>query len=346
MVIISIVVFIHEFGHYLFARIFGVHVTDFAIGFGREICGFNDKNNMRWSFRMIPMGGYIKMYGDEQAASTPNREKMESMSDAEKKISFQYQTLWKKSMIAFAGPLFNILSAIITLVLLYSFYGEYGYYNSVGNVIANSKASENGIEVGDKIMKINDTEIETYFHIIETLGNPEITKFEITYLREGVTNSFMVNFEEGEERKIGIAFQSEFNGKTINFIDAIFKACIFVYDTIILTLESIYKIIIGTLSPENLSGPIGIAQYSLHSAQLGLGAVIWLMVVISINLGVINLLPIPILDGGHILYNILSAIFGERFAVKYQDWGYKVGFALLIFVFIFTIYNDIRKLFS
>lgn len=353
LVILSIIVFIHEFGHYLIARLCGVKVEVFSIGFGREVFGFNDRAGTRWKFSLLPLGGYVKMFGDMGAASTPDDDALQKMTKAEKAVSFHYKPLWKKALIVAGGPLFNFLTTIAVFAWFAFSNGIVSTDPIIGEVIADSAAQEAGLLAGDKILKVGDKEIDVFHDIPITIMTNLGTEITLEIEREGTVQTVkltpkIITSEDNygnkvEQPLIGIRSQ-KLSFKEVGFGQAMHHAVVRTWEICIATLEVLGQLLTGQRGPEQLKGPVGIAQMSGQAADAGVNNVLWFIALLSANLGLVNLLPIPMLDGGHLMYYAVEAVQGKPLADKVQQFGYKVGMILLAALMAFTIINDIVQM--
>lgn len=354
VIILSIIVFIHEFGHYSVAKISGVKIDAFSIGFGPEICGWNDKSGTRWKICCVPMGGYVKMYGDVNPASMPDEEKMEEMTPEQKKEAFHYKPLSVKAAIVFAGPLANFILAIVLLTFFFSYFGKPITTTELSVVVPESAAFEAKLEVGDIITKVDDSPVKDFSDIQRFIGLNTGTPVEIEFTRNGevkqttatpkITARKDIFGNEIKAALLGIqanVVSYEKLGAGLSLIEAVKET----YNLSASTLTAIGQMITGQRSAREISGPIGIAKYSGQSAEKGLPTILWFMVIISINLGLVNLFPIPILDGGHLLFYAIEAVRGGKpLAERFQQYGFKFGLALISTLALFSIFNDIRNL--
>jgi len=353
VVILSIIVFIHEFGHYYIAKLAGVKIDAFAIGFGPEIFGWNDKSGTRWKICCLPMGGYVKMYGDVNPASMPDAEKMQEMKPEEKNVAFHYKPLPAKAAIVFAGPLANFLLAFAILTFFFSYYGKPLTTTEISAVSEGGAAFEAGLVSGDVIASIDGTKVKEFSDIQRIVALNTGTPVEIEFLHNGepkkvnLTPKISVRTDLfGNEVKgalLGIR-ANVISYEKLNAGSAAVEAVKETYNLSAGTLTAIWQMVTGKRSAREISGPIGIAKYSGQSADKGLPTVLWFMVVISINLGLVNLFPIPALDGGHLLYYTIEALRGEPMAEKFQQWGFRFGIAIIGTLAVFAIFNDIRNL--
>lgn len=351
--ILSVIVFLHEFGHYIIARFCGVRIETFSIGFGRELFGFNDSHGTRWKFSLLPLGGYVKMYGDMGAASTPDDSALARMSEEERTVSFHFKPLWKKSLIVAGGPLFNFLTTIIIFTWFAFSNGITSTEPVVGEVIENSAAQEAGILAGDRVVSVNGQPVKVFHdipaQIITNLGTEIILQIE----REGKTFTLPITprivkttdtfGNEVEQPLIGIRSQ-QLTFKDVGLGQALIYSVQRTWEITTTTLQVLGQLITGQRGTDQLKGPIGIAQMSGQATDSGSTYVLWFIALLSANLGLVNLLPVPMLDGGHLLYYLIEAVQGKPMAQKFQQFGYRVGMALLLCLMAFSIINDIVNL--
>ncbi len=350
IVILSIIVFLHEFGHYWVAKKFGVKIETFSIGFGKEIFGWNDKSGTRWKISMWPLGGYVKMFGDDSAASTPDSKKLSEMSDEEKKVSFYFQKIYKRFLIVLGGPAFNFLTAIVILSFFFFFYGRPETKPVVDTVVENSAAAAAGFKKGDEIIELDGQSITRFEQIKGIVSlNPEIP-LEIVYLRDGkkIKTKITPKMQEtkdifGDVTKIGLigigATESTF--KKLGGTEAISASVIETYDISAKTLQAVGQMITGQRSAHDISGVLRIADYSGKSVDQGFKMVFWFMAIISINLGLVNLFPIPMLDGGHLFFYLIEAVRGKPLSEKTQEYLFRFGFLVLMSLMVFATFNDL-----
>ncbi len=351
--IISIIVFIHEFGHFFVARLCKVKVEIFSIGFGKEIFGFFDKKGTRWKFCLIPMGGYVKMFGDKSAASNPDFDKVQNFSEQEKRQSFIFKNVYQKIAIVGAGPLANFILAIFLFTGLYYFNGAHKALPIIDEILQESAAFESGLKISDRITAINGKKIEEFADIQEIIAlNPEKElKFNILRADNKKIISVTPKLIErknlfGETTKIGMLGISSNSVKhyEYNILESFIQANKTTYKSSVSILNAIGLLITGQRNLKELGGPIKIAKYSGKTFELGPTVVVWFMALISINLGVMNLLPLPILDGGHLLFYFFEAVFKKPVPIKIQQIGFQFGLAVILTLMIFTTYNDIAQI--
>ncbi|NBX52531.1 MAG: RIP metalloprotease RseP [Proteobacteria bacterium] len=353
IVIISLIVFIHEFGHFIVARWCGVKIDEFAIGFGKALFSFRDKKNTEWKFCLWPFGGYVKMYGDRNGASIPDIELIKQMSAEERKISFLGKNVYQRIAIVSAGPIANFILAILILTFLFRLNGEVIVEPVVSEIVKDSASFEAGLKKGDRIITIDNKPIKDFQDIRNIVVTGLETSLNFKIQRDDQLLDFAVNpktivqkdmfGDEVKIRSVGI-MADEITQNQLNFGQSFVKANIETYNISISILKTLGQLISGKRSIKELGGPVKIAKYSGKTVEQGLLVVAWFMAMISINLGVMNLLPIPVLDGGHLFYYLIEAIKGKPLSQKIQSFGYSFGFALVISLMIFTTLNDIIQM--
>ncbi len=352
IIVISIVVFVHEFGHYWVARRCGVKIETFSIGFGREIFGWTDKRGTRWKVSWLPLGGYVKMYGDASAASTPDSA-VHSMTEEQKRIAFYHQHVDKRMAVVAAGPAANYLFAIVVLALLFMFQGQPYSPPDVSTVVENGVAAEAGLLPGDHVLSVDGHTVDRFEDIKRIVALNAGTPIPVEVERGGVHAHYTLTPEIvtmtdrfGGEHKIGrIGIMSQkLEYKKWSPPMAVKQAVVETWNLTAGTLQAIGQMIMGTRGTEELGGPLRIAEMSGNVAQEGVVALIWLMAVISVNLGLINLFPVPLLDGGHLAFYLAERIRGKPVHDKIQETGASVGMVLVLSLMIFATWNDLVHL--
>ncbi len=351
-VILSVIVFVHEYGHYIVARWCGVKIDVFSIGFGKEFWGYTDKAGTRWKFSMIPLGGYVKMFGDSSEASTPS-ETLDTLSTEDKAKTFHHKKLWQKSLIVAAGPVANFLLTIVIFTYFLMANGLPSTEPIVGEIMKDTPAEAAGLMKDDRVLSVNGTKVELFSDIpkliITNLGTP----VDLEIQRAGNTMYLTITPKLIEEKDgLGnpykrpvIGFKSkEILYKDIGFTRAVGEAVHQTYHICVMTLKVLGQMVTGDRDPKEIKGPIGIAKLSGQATDKGFMTVLWFMAMLSANLGLVNLLPIPMLDGGHLLYYTAEAIRGKPLAQKVQEFGFRIGMAMLAMLMAFAIFNDIRNL--
>ena len=351
--IISVIVFIHEFGHFILARWCGVKIEEFAIGFGKKIFGFRDKKGTEWKFCILPFGGYVKMYGDKNGASIPDIELIKKMSAHERKISFLGKNVYQRIAIVGAGPVANFILAIFIFTGLFKINGIAQIEPVVSEIVENSASFEAGIKKGDRILKIDNVEIEDFQKMrnLVVTGLEKDLNFKIQ--RNGEELNIIISpkiisqkdmfGDEIKIRSIGLIAENVIK-KELSLIESFAEANKETFDISKSILKTLGQLITGQRSVKELGGPVKIAKYSGKTVEQGLVVVAWFMAMISINLGVMNLLPIPVLDGGHLFYYFFEAIKGKPLSQKVQTYGYNFGLALVLSLMVFTTLNDIFQM--
>jgi len=357
LLVLTPVVFIHELGHFLVARWCGVKVKDFSIGFGREIFGFHDRHGTRWRFAWIPLGGYVKFLDDDNSASVPSREALGRLTPSEREGAFQTKSAAARAAIVAAGPIANFLLAIGIYALMFMFIGEQPMPPRVEALVPNSPAASAGFKPGDLIVSIDGESIESFTDILRTVSasaNRALT-FEIN--REGTLLQLQATPELRESTdRFGNKFKRGIIGiiprsapaqgveyKRYEPVEAIGRAVKKTYAIIAGSLSGIYDIVMRRVPADQMRGPLGIAVISGQVATLGPTALLEFVAFISVAIGFINLFPIPILDGGHLLFYAFEAARRKPLSERTQEIGLRIGLALLLLLLIFVTYNDIQR---
>jgi regulator of sigma E protease len=352
--IISIIAFVHEYGHYKIAKISGVKIEIFSIGFGPEIFGWTNKEQTRWKICLFPFGGYVKMFGDSNAASVPDSSKIVSLTEDDFKYAFHTKPLAVKSAIVAAGPLANFIFAIIILTPLFYIYGKPSSLAQINIVNENSAADKGGLKVGDLITHIDNITINDFEDLRKIVSiNPKINlDFAINRNGNILHLNIIPDLKEHEDMfgnkikvgSIGIASNS-LAYKKMGLASALNESIKETYSMCTLTIKSLGQMITGKRGTEELGGPIRIAKYTGQSIKKGLNVTLWFLAILSINLGLVNLFPIPMLDGGHLFYYMIEALRGKPLPQNIQILGFKLGFAIICFLMLFSTFNDIKNLF-
>jgi len=358
IVLILIVVFIHEYGHYYFAKKYGVGVTDFSIGFGKEIFGWNDKSGTRWKICWIPLGGYVKFFGDRNVYSqADHKEVLEKYNEEEQKKLFILKPLYQRSLIVFGGPLANFLLALVIFFSIYTFIGKDFTPAVINEVQKNSPAMVGGLKQNDIILEIDGNKVESIMDVSKfiTMSTDEIIDFKIRRSYDELILKVKPNLVLGEDnlgnklnkRIVGIklgAYNNEINHVKLGPAQSIYHAANEVYYVSISSLKYISAMIFGKADTSQLGGPIRIAKISGQVAEFGVLAFISMMAYISISLGLVNLFPIPMLDGGHLMFYAFEKVLGRPLSQKTQEGFFRIGLFLLISLMFFTTFNDLKDL--
>ncbi len=355
--VLTIVVFFHELGHFLVARWAGVKVLTFSLGFGPELFGFNDRHGTRWKVSAIPLGGYVKFFGDDSEASTPSSDALHAMTAEERKVSFHHKKVGPRAAIVAAGPFANFLLAIVIFAALFTFYGKPSQTARVDTVQENSAAAAAGFQPGDVVTAIDGVAIDSFTDmqriVSSRAGAPlvfTVKRGEAVVTLTGTPQLREIKDSFGNAHRIGVLGITRATGpgdivtKPVSPATAVWlgvKETWFVIDR---TVSYITGIFVGRENPDQVGGPIRIAQISGQVATIGLAALIHLTAVLSVSIGLLNLFPVPLLDGGHLLFYAVEAIRGKPLSERSQELGFRVGLALVLMLMIFATYNDILHL--
>lgn len=349
IVVITVLVFVHEFGHYWIARRNGVKIEVFSIGFGPELFGWRDRAGTRWKFSALPLGGYVKMFGDADASSGLPSAQLSQLSSADRDVSFHCKGLGQRAAIVAGGPLANFVFAVVVLALLFMSYGQPFTPATVGQVLPDSAAASGGMQAGDKIVSIDGRPIERFEDVQQQVQlNPNVPMTMIVE-RAGkpVTLHVTPTLVEQDSRfghhqigRLGI------QGGAVKYVRrsppaAVVRAVEETWNLSATTLDAMWQMVVGKRSTDELGGPLKIAQLSGEVIQMGIGPLLWFIAVLSVNLGLINLFPVPVLDGGHLLFYAAEAIRGKPLGQRAQEYGFRVGLALVLTLMVFATWNDV-----
>ncbi len=353
LIVLSIVVFVHEFGHFWIARLCGVRVENFSIGFGPEIVGKNDKHGTRWKLAWFPLGGYVKMFGDADPASMEVDEKVADFTEEEKKVAFYAQSVPKRFAIVAAGPVFNYIFAIIVLAVMFMAYGQ-PYTPPIAETVQEDTAAlRAGIKPGDRILSIDGKTTESFETIKRIISLNVGATVDVVVEREGrkLTLSVTPDVIRSKDRlggehvmgRLGVASSAQ-DYRELAPPQALVQAVIEAWDLSVSTLKGVGQMIIGVRGAEELGGPLRIAEMSGNVAKEGFAAFVWFVAVISVNLGLINLFPIPLLDGGHLVFYIAEGLRGRPMSERAQEFGARIGLLLVASLMLFATWNDLVHL--
>ena len=356
IILITIVVFIHEYGHYYFARKYGVGVTNFSIGFGKEIFGFNDKNGTRWKFCLIPLGGYVQFFGDRNVFSQAEQEKiLKKYNKEDQKKLFITKPLYQRSLIVAGGPLANFLLAIVIFSCIYMFVGKDFTPAKIEEVLVESPAERAGLKKNDIIVSVDGNKVESILEVSMLVNTSPSEKINIKVLREErelalVTEPNIIDSKDAfgnpvKKRVIGIKIapiNNEFNKQKLGPTKAIYYSAKETWFVITTTMKFVGSLFQGKGDTSQLGGPIKIAKISGQVMEFGLLAFFSTVAYISISLGLINLFPIPLLDGGHLMFYLFEKILGKPLKQSTQEGFFRIGLFLLLSLMIFTTFNDLK----
>jgi len=357
--VLTFIVFFHELGHFLVARWNKIKVDAFAVGFGPELFGFNDRNGTRWKFCAIPLGGYVKFFGDEDGSSKPDFEKLQTMNADEREGAFEHKALWRKASVVAAGPIANFLLAIVIYTSLFMIHDDIQVKPIVGGVVAGSPAESAGFQAGDRIIRLQGQEIVAFSQISEATMMSSGEELQFVVLRDGseVNLAALPKMTEQTDRfgnkykvaQVGIRGDSSPESlvvTTLGPVDAFVKALDRTWVVIKGTLNFLKELILGRQDAKELRGPLGIGQMTSQVATLGIAQLLSLAGVISISIGLLNLFPIPMLDGGHLVFYAVEAVRGKPLSPRTMDVAFKIGLTCVLALMVFATTNDISRLFG
>ena len=355
--VLSLVVFFHELGHFLVARLCGVRVMVFSIGFGPEIVGFNDRHGTRWKISAIPLGGFVKFLGDDNAASVPDNAALAGMDTAERAQSFMFQPVVKRAAIVVARPLANFILAIVIFAAVFMVYGKQTMSARVDAVQPGSAAAAAGFEPGDIVVAIDGRAIDNFTQMQRIVGESAGDPLKVTVRRNGATLTLTAipALQEkkdvfGNVRRIGILgiqrspAPEDLKLQPVALPQAVWLGVQESWDVIDQTLSYVGGVIIGRKSADQLGGPIRIAQMSGQVASLGFVVLLHFAGMLSVSIGLLNLFPIPLLDGGHLLFYLIEGVRGRPLSERAQEVGFRIGLAIVLMLMIFATFNDIVHL--
>ena len=354
--VITLVVFFHELGHFLVARACGVKVDVFSIGFGKEIVGFNDKSGTRWKLSWIPVGGYVKFAGDANAASMPDAQAAAAMSDADRSKVLFFKPLWQRALVAAAGPIANFLLAIVLFTGLNLHTGHIVRAPVIGDVVQDSAAQAAGIKPGDLVTAIDGSAINDFEQLPEVISVSGGRTLKMDLMRAGKPLTVWVTPRTMKIRDtlgdlsnsivIGVRASATAAVTRVTYGPggAVMAACATSWDIARTTVQGIAQMVRGYASADQFRGPLGIAKMTRQVAVFGFLALLNLAAVLSVSIGLANLFPIPLLDGGHLLYYACEAVLGRPLGERAQDVGFRLGLWLVLGLMLLTTWNDLVRL--
>ena len=357
-IFITIVVFIHEYGHYYFAKRYGVGITDFSIGFGKEIFGWNDKSGTRWKFCWIPLGGYVKFFGDRNVFSQAEQENIiNQYNENDRKKLFILKPLYQRSIIVAAGPLANFVLALVIFTIINMVSGKDMTPAVIEEVQKDSPAYIAGMKKNDKIISIDKNEVVSIMEVSTFINTSTSDKIEFLVLRDNQEISFLIKPDliDGKDslgnsvkkRIIGIRlspFNNEFNRERLGPSKAVYYSAKEVWFVTVTSLKYVGKMITGEGDSSQLGGPVRIAKITGQVAEYGIIPFFSIMAYISISLGLINLFPIPMLDGGHLMFYFFEKVLGRPLSQKTQEGFFRIGLFVCIFLMFFATFNDLKHI--
>ncbi|WP_028056709.1 M50 family metallopeptidase [Sphingomonas phyllosphaerae] len=347
--VIGPLVFIHEMGHYLAGRWFGVKAEAFSIGFGRELAGWTDRRGTRWKLALLPLGGYVKFAGDMNPASQPTTEWL-SLPAAERQATFQAKPVWQRAIIVAAGPFVNFVLAILILAGFALAYGDARTPSVVGQAIPGTAAAAAGLRVGDRVTALGGREVETFEDMVRFVKIRAGERVRVDYVRGDVPQSVeAVIGTQVQEDRFGNSYRVGLLGiapgapviEPVGVLEAPIVAVNRTGQIVGMMVETIGQIISGRRSVKELGGPLSIAKVSGEQISLGTDAFVFLIALVSINLGFINLLPVPMLDGGHLLFYAIEAVRRRPVAPEAVEWAYRGGLVAVLALMLLVTFNDL-----
>lgn len=357
VIVLSLLVFVHEFGHYLAGRLSGIRVLAFSVGFGPELVGFTDGHGTRWKISAIPLGGYVRFFGDADAASRPDGKELEELTAEEKAQTLAGAKLWKRAVTVAAGPIANFVLAIAIFAVLFGTMGKPVADPVVAEVKADSAAAEAGVQPGDVLMALDGEAVETFDDVVRYISmRPEIPVV-VTVRRNGselglnmtprrveTSDRFGNKMEVGQ---IGIVTNQQsgnFRIVELTPLQAVGEGARQTWHIVTGTVDYLSNLIAGRMNADQLGGPVRVVQASGQMATLGIVALVNLAAVLSVSLGLLNLMPIPVLDGGHLLLYALEALRGKPVGPGAQEIAFRIGLAMIVSLMVFATWNDISRL--
>ena len=358
LILITIVVFIHEYGHYYFAKKYGVGITDFSIGFGKEIFGWNDKSGTRWKICWIPLGGYVKFFGDRNVFSqSEQQETINQYKEEDRQKLFILKPLYQRSIIVAAGPLANFALAILIFTIINMFVGKDMTPAIIDEVQKDSPAFVAGMKKNDKIIYIDNKKVESILEVSTFINISTAETIEFIVLRNDQEVSLLVRPDlvdakdslgnSVKKRMIGIKLSplnNKYEKQPLGPSKAIYYSVKEVWFVTVTSLNYLGKMITGSADSSQLGGPIRIAKITGQVAEHGIIPFLSIMAYISISLGLINLFPIPMLDGGHLMFYLIEKILGRPLSQKTQEGFFRIGLFLLFSLMFFVTFNDLKDL--
>ncbi|EHS50932.1 membrane-associated zinc metalloprotease [Rhizobium sp. PDO1-076] len=357
IVILSLLVFIHELGHYLAGRWSGIRVLAFSVGFGPELIGFTDKHGTRWKISAIPLGGYVRFFGDADAASRPDSEELTQLTDEEKAQTLGGAALWKRAVTVAAGPIANFILAIFIFAVMFATMGKSVADPVVAELKPGSVAEAVGVKPGDVLIALDGRRIETFDEVVRYISmRPELPvkvtvrraeseiDFDMVPRRAVIADSFGNEMEVGQIGIITNQSSGNFRVVELSPLQAVWEGFRQTGHIITGTFDYIGNMIAGRMNADQLGGPVRVVQASGEMATLGVIALLNLAAVLSVSLGLLNLMPVPVLDGGHLVLYAIEAVRGRPVGPGAQEIAFRIGLAMILSLMVFATWNDISRL--
>ncbi|QRM55539.1 RIP metalloprotease RseP [Sinorhizobium sp. BG8] len=357
LIVLTLIVFVHEMGHYLAGRWCGIGVTAFSVGFGPELIGFNDRHGTRWKLCAIPLGGYVKFNGDDDAASTPDYGKFTTLSEQEKARTFLGASLWRRAVTVAAGPFANFILAIAIFAVMFSLYGRQVADPIVSEVRPDSAAAAAGVKPGDLLVALDGTPVNTFDDVRRYVSVRPEMQVVVTIRRDGATLDLPMipqrtelTDQFGNKMELGVigivTTQESGNFRVIEYgpLAAVGQGVVQSWHIVTGTFDYLSNLVVGRMKADQLGGPIRVAQASGQMATLGVAAVLQLAAVLSVSIGLLNLMPVPVLDGGHLMFYAVEAVRGKPVGPGAQEIAFRIGMMLVLMLMVFATWNDISRL--
>ena len=349
LILLTVLVFVHEYGHYIVARWCGVRVEVFSIGFGPELIGRYDKHGTRWKISAIPLGGYVKMFG--QGANLLEGEAGKAMSAEDRKVAFDYKSVWRRMAIVAAGPIANYLFAALIFTVIFVVHGKDVTAPMVGETLPGSAAAEAGLQPGDRIVALNGKAVGDFNDIAEFVQLNLDQEIAIAFDRGGTVQTVQVQPTISIEKdalgneirlgRLGIKAAGKSDRIDLSAGQAVYEGVTRVFDVSALMLKGVWQIVTGVRPADEIGGVVRIGYLSGEIAQIGMWQLITFAAMLSVNLGLVNLFPIPLLDGGHLTYYAIEAARGKPLGERTQEWGFRIGIAFVLGLMLFATWNDL-----
>jgi len=351
---LSVLVFVHEYGHFWVARRCGVKIETFSIGFGGELFGWTDRLGTRWRIAWLPIGGFVKMFGDADASSRPDADAAAQMNAAERRVSFVHKKLWQKTLVVAAGPAANFLFAIVVMAVLFTTIGQPFTPPVIGSVLPGSAAEKAGIKPGDKVLTVDGAEVFRFEEFRQLIALDSGDPLSLQIERGDTPMTIVATPDVVEEKdflgnktkisRLGLTPSGLLVMRHEDPFTASWQAMRETWSVTTSTLTAIGQMITGRRSSDDLRGPIGMSQVIDQVSREGIIPLINLLAFLSISLGLINLFPIPVLDGGHLLFYAIEAVSRRPVSERALAVGFRVGFALIVSFYVFVMWHDLARL--
>jgi regulator of sigma E protease len=349
LALLTVLVFVHEYGHYIVARWCGVRVEVFSIGFGPELFGRTDSHGTRWKVSAVPLGGYVKMFG--QGANLLEGEAGKAMTEADRKVAFDFKSVWRRMAIVVAGPVANYLFAALIFAIIFAVHGKDVAAPVIGEVTAGSAAAEAGLQKGDRVVSLNGTAVGDFEDIAEFVRLNLDQEIAIAVMRDGAVQTVYARPKISVEKdalgnelrlgRLGIAAAGKADRIELGVPEAVTEGVKRTFEVSVLMLKGVWQMITGVRPANELGGVLRIGYFSGEIAQIGLWSLIHFAAMLSVNLGMVNLFPIPLLDGGHLTYYAIEAVRGKPLGERIQEWGFRIGIAFVLGLMLFATWNDL-----